>query len=96
MLWIRLKITTPIIDPTTPPCPPLRRVPPKTTATMDCNMRSVPPMGFPVPVLRASASAPAAASSPAIQYERKRTDETGTPLTNADRSCPPVAYRYGP
>ena len=39
-------------------------------------------------MLRASASAARAAISPAIQYERKRTDETGTPLTNAERSLP--------
>ena len=37
MLWMRLRITTPMIEPTTPPCPPLRRVPrarpPRWTAT---------------------------------------------------------------
>ena len=41
---------TPKIVPIAPPWPPLRRVPPSTTATIDGSVRASPLRGLPLPV----------------------------------------------
>src|SRR5690606_5316830 len=65
MLRMRPRMITPRIDPATPPCPPLSRVPPITTATIESSVMLVPMYGSPLPVLIVRATAPRAAASPA-------------------------------
>ena len=51
-VWMIPKIRTPIIVPASNPTPPLRSVPPITTAAIASNSSPLPALGFPEKVYR--------------------------------------------
>ena len=66
MLGIKPRMIAPIIAPGTPPTPPLKAVPPMTTAVMDVNVRESPIWAFPELVNMVMAMPEKAAIKPEI------------------------------
>ncbi len=62
-VWIRDRIITATIGPNTPPRPPARLTPPRTTAATLISVYA-PGTGAPTPVLAVSARPPSAANRP--------------------------------
>src|SRR5690606_1940545 len=88
------RIITPITAPAIPPFPPLRRVPPSTTATIESSVMLSPMFACPDPVDSVSAVAASPAKNPAQTYVVRRTRRTGMPVGYAAWLLLPVAKRY--
>ena len=78
-VWISWRITTATIGPKTPPRPPARLTPPRTTAATLSSVYG-PGTGVPMPVLAVSESPPRAENRPVRTYAMMIVRLTGTPL----------------
>src|SRR5581483_11624379 len=83
----------PIIEPTRPPRPPQRDVPPSATEAIASSVYVCDRFEVADTVRATRASAPTAENSPPSVYAATRTAETSTPLANAVASFEPTAYR---
>ena len=87
---ISWRMTTAMIGPKTPPRPPARLTPPRTTAA---TLGSVygPGIGSPMPVVAVTLRPPSAANRPVNAYAAIFVRPTGTPLRNAASWLLPMA-----
>ena len=82
--------TTAMIGPDTPPRPPARLTPPRTTAATLSSVYG-PGTGVPIPVLAVSASPASAANRPVRTYATIFVRPTATPLRKAASRLLPMA-----
>src|SRR5581483_10817705 len=88
--------TAPINVPMTPPRPPMRAVPPTTTAAITSSSYPTPALGTPAPSRAASMTPANPTRSPFTRYVAKMTRCVSTPASHAACSLPPVAYTHRP
>ncbi len=94
--WSTATTSTPRNDRTTDPWPPIRLVPPMTTAAIAASSRPMPPLGSAEDSRATWKTAPSAASVPEMTNVASRIRRVARPANLAAGSFEPTATRWRP